>query len=122
MAGNSKNFLIPFKIINAGDMSSATLTSAVTDIRYLDNVCIQCIATGAPVGRFDVQASADYAISSTGAVVSTGNWVTMDTASIVAADDVLFDLNQLSFPFIRLLYTKTSGTGTLNAYITAKAV
>lgn len=125
MAGNSKNFLSPVKIIDAGDMSQASITSSVTDIRYLDNVSIQCIFTGTPTGSFALEGSLDY-YKINGAVQNTGTWTPITLSSTPAASgsagNILLDLNQLSFPYIRVVYTKLSGTGTLNVYISGKAV
>lgn len=120
-----KNFLPPNLIVNGGDMSQATITSDVTDIRYLDNISIQCIFTGTPTGSFALEGSLNY-YKINGAVQNTGTWTPITLSSTPAASgsagNILLDLNQLSFPYIRIVYTKTSGTGTLNVYISGKAV
>lgn len=125
MAGNSKNFLSPVKVIDAGDMSQATITSSVTDIRYLDNVSIQCIFTGTPTGSFALEGSLDY-LRVNAQVTNSGTWTPITLSSTPAASgsagNILLDLNQLSFPYIRIVYTKSSGTGVLNVYISGKAV
>lgn len=121
-----KNFLKPFKIINAGDMSTASLISSVTNIQYMDNICIELVFTGSPVGTFAVQGSADYDQDAQGVVLNAGNWVALtlspSPAATGSANSILIDMNQLSFPWMRVVYTKTSGTGTLNAYIGGKMI
>lgn len=118
-----KNFLPQFQIITAGDMSLASLTSQAVDIRYLDNISIQIIMSGAPVGTWAIQGSVSHLVSSpSNTVTSQGTWTTITTAAVSAAGDLLIDLNQASYPWIRLVYTKASGTGTANAFISAKAV
>lgn len=127
MAGNSKNALTPFHLIIDGAMS-ASITSAATNIQYLDNVSIQLnFTTSDAVGTFSVQGSLDHAANSlTNQQITAGNWVTitLPTSPVAASADnqILLDLNQLSFPWIRVVYTRSSGSGTLNAYISAKAV
>lgn len=137
-----KNTIRSFPIISAGDMSSASLTSQVTSIQYLDNIGIQFTWTGSPVGTFQVQVSADYirddstpGSSGYGQVSNTGNWipltlsywngvalVTGTTVPTSVGSPVYIDIDLMSAPWIRAVYTKSSGTGTLTAVITAKAI
>lgn len=122
-----KNVLLKYAIFSAADMSQATLTSTIVDIRYMDNVAIQLNFTGTPTGTFDVQGSVDHNVSDPSETVSAaGSWVslTLTPAPVAsgAASSVLLDLNQLSFPFIRVVYTKTGSTGTLDGYIFGKAI
>ena len=122
MAGNSKNFLPPFKIITAGDMSQASLTSTVTDIRYLDNIALQLVMTGTPTGTFAVQVSSDY--NPVTGVAGTFIPITLSPAPAATggAQNIYIDLNQLATPFIRVVYTRSAGSGTLDITITAKSV
>ena len=106
-------------------MSAASITSAVTQIQFLDNVGYQFVFTGSPVGEISIQISIDYAQDSQGVVSNAGTWTPLTlspTASVASAGNIYVDLNQLSAPWIRAVYTKTSGTGILNAYVCAKAV
>jgi len=49
----------------------------------------------------------------------TGTPISISIAS--TNDNGLFDLNQLSFPKLRLVFTRTSGTsGTINAWVSGK--
>lgn len=118
-----KNNLQVFQLITAGDMSAASLTSPVTNIQFLDNIGIQLSWTGSPVGTFTVQVSADYNQDSLGNVLAAGHWVTLTlptSPTTASGSPIYLDLNQLSAPWIRVVYTKTSGTGSLSAFITAK--
>lgn len=134
MAGR-KNNLKQFQTITNGDMSQASITSSTTDIQFLDNIGIQLNWTGAPVGNFQVQVSADHNQDLSGNVSSSGNWIPVIvsywTGSAVATgvsiptsvgSPIYLDLNQLSSPYIRIVYARTSGSGTLNAFITAKEI
>jgi hypothetical protein len=118
MAGKDK--LPVYQTIAAGDMSGS-LTSKVSDISGFDNVAVQLVWTGTPTGTFAVQGSLDY-----NPQLATGTWTALTLSSSPAAagsaSNVLLDLNQLSFPWIRVVYTAVSGSGTLNAYIAGKMV
>lgn len=120
-----KNALLKFQSVTNGDMSG-NITSAVTNIEYVDNIGLQFNFTGSPTGTFAVEVSIDYARDAQGNVTNAGNWVpiTFSSPPIAsgAAGQVYIDMNQLSAPWIRSRYAATSGTGSLNAFITAKMV
>lgn len=106
---------------------ASTITSSVTNINYLDNIGIQLNNSGSPSGAFAVQISADYAQDEFGNVQNAGNWtaLTLSPAPTVSAGSpstIYIDMNQLSAPWIRVVYTPSGGSGTLNAFITAKAI
>lgn len=125
---NTTKVLQVSQIVTAGDMSAATVTSGVADIRIFDNVGMQINFTGTPTGTFAVQGSVDYLADAFNPAVvkNAGNWtaLTLSPSPVAsgAASTILLDLNQLSFPYIRVVYTKTSGTGTLNVYVSGKSV
>lgn len=110
-----KNVLTPYHAITSGDMSANVTQSTPTNIQYLDNVSIQLNFTGTPTGTFQVQVSLDKA-----------NWIALSLSptpgATGAAGNILLDLNGLSMPWIRVAYLSTSGTGTLDAYISGKMV
>lgn len=121
--GSTKNVLPPYHAIIAQSMA-ADITSPVSNIQYLDNCMIQLNFTGTPTGTFDVQVSEDYRFQ--GDPSNTGNWVSLPLAPAPlasgSADQIVLDLNQLPGPWIRVVYSRTSGTGTLDMYITAKMI
>lgn len=130
---SQKNSLLKFKNITNGDMAQASITSAVTNIQYLDDVGLQFSWTGSPVGNFQIQVSADYSQDAQGNVLDSGHWVPLllsywNGSAFVTSVDLpaslgspyYLDLALLSAPWIRVVYTKSSGTGTLNSFITAK--
>lgn len=117
-----KNNLKTFNTIANGDLSLASITSPVTCIRFLDNIGVQANFSGAPVGVLAIQVSADHNEDELGNVIVAGQWATIASSSMTGGSPIYFDLNQLSAPYLRLVYTKTSGSGTLNAFITAKVL
>jgi hypothetical protein len=119
-----KTSITRFQVISNGS-AAGNLTSAITNIETLDNIGYQINITGSPSGTFYPQVSADYAQDNNGNVLNAGNWVslTLSPSLTVASGspNVLYaDLNQLSAPWLRLVFVQTGGTGTVNAFITAK--
>ena len=125
MADHRKLTLNYQNIVN-GDMSQASIVSAVSSIAYLDNIGVQLSWTGTPTGTFAIQVSADYQQDQNKNVTNVGNWIPLilspAPAASGAAGTAYIDLNQLSAPWIRVVYTKTSGTGTLQGFINGKSV
>ena len=123
--GSTKNILRAWQAVTNGNMAS-TITSPVTNVQFLDNVGVQLNFTGTPVGTFAVQCSADYAQDSQGVVINAGNWISLPLTptptAAGSADQIYLDLNQLSGPWMRVVYTAGSGSGTLNMYVTAKMI
>lgn len=121
----SYNLLAPFKIIDAVSMGG-NITSTPVEVKLQDNVGIQLNWSGAPVGTFDIQISSDYKVDIYGNVVNSGHWVSIPLSPSVAAagsaDSAYIDLNQMSANYVRIVYTRTSGTGSLEAWVTAKGV
>lgn len=119
------NLLFPVHVFNAASMATS-LTSPVVEIRNQDNVGIQLHWTGAPVGDFDFQISSDHAQDSQGNVTNAGNWVSLPLSPAISAagsaDDAYIDLNQMSAMYCRVVYTRTSGTGSLSGVIVAKGI
>lgn len=98
----------------SGDMSAATITSLIQKIRNVDNVCMEVAWTGTPTGTFQLFGS-----------ITGNNWGLIQLTipgPAGAAGALLLDLNQLSFPLIKLVYTKVSGTGTLVTYVGGKEI
>jgi hypothetical protein len=123
--GSTKNVLKRSQTIIQGDMS-ADITSPVTVVQYLDNISIQLNFTGTPTGTFAVQVSNDYLTDGFGVVTNAGLWVDLPlTGSPVAsgaADQIMIDINQIPMPNVRVVYTRTGGTGALDMYITGKGI
>lgn len=107
-----KNNLATYTSLSAGDMSG-NLASAVTDIRWLDNIVMYLTFTGTPTGTFAVQTSPDQV-----------NWFSLALVPSPVASgsggNHRIELNQLSDPYIRATYTASSGSGALTVVIAGK--
>lgn len=99
-------------IISSGDMSQATVTSITVKVAQMVNCAFQAVWTGSPVGIIKLQISANNGVTWTDVAGSA--------YSITTAGNVGWEYPNIGFPLIRCLYTKTSGTGTLNVYGFAK--
>lgn len=126
-----KLVLKPAHIISAQSLG-ASFTSSAMPVTQSDILGIQINYTGAPVGAFSVQASLDHAQDAQGNIQVAGNWadvylsVNGATTSSIAVpagtSPILIDIYGPSMPYFRLVYTRTSGTGTADVYLGAKRI
>ena len=117
-----KSPLLPFRVVNDNDLS-ASFTTNPTDARYQDNIMYQIVIAsgGNAVGVLDVEVSSDYDPKQ----INAGNWTDLGSAYQATIDGVgtgLIMLNQFEAVWMRLKYTRTSGTSTMNAYVSGKQV
>jgi hypothetical protein len=115
-----KNVLQPYKLIVNGNMG-ATNHSAPVKVLYTDNIGIEVAFTGTPSGVFTIEGAVieeqDIALATW---VDFGITPTMTASG--SASSFLISLNEVPYSHIRITYTRTSGTGSLNVTITAKSV
>lgn len=81
--------------------------------------------TGSPVGTFTVQGSDDYSEYADGSVKNAGTWNTLPTTPAVTASGAPGNgmIEVVTFCHaIQLVYTATSGTGTLQAIVTGSVL
>lgn len=109
-----KSIIKPYHLMVDGDMSG-NLTSDSVDVTYTDNVGFQLTFTGTPTGTFSCEGTVDEVSWSPLSFSST------PTAS-GAADTHLFNINQIPYKKLRVKYTRTSSTGTLNVYVMSKGL
>lgn len=104
-------------LIDTGSMTgTATLLSTVFNANNLDNVGLQVSWTGTPTGVLSVQCSVDAA-----------NYIDLTfnpaiTQPSGSAASYLIDLNQVPFPYVRVKYVNSSGSGTLDVWLSAKDI
>lgn len=110
----AKKTLQTHSIISSGTMTgTSVINSEVISIINLDNISLQFDWTGTPNGSFDVQVSNDnvtfHSLNIPGVPSAVG-----------VAGGFIINITQLSQPYIKAVYTNTSGTGTLNVTIFGK--
>lgn len=109
----------------SGDMSQATVISKPTITQLLSMISYDISWSGTvPVGVITVQVSNSYSQNGDGSVRNAGNWTTL---TLSAATNVsgntgngFIDVDATAGYAIRLVYTKTSGTGTLSVIVHGK--
>ena len=121
---SSRPMLTPFSVITNGDMS-ANIISAVTIVQNLSMISYDVSWTGtAPVGVMSVQVSNTYTQNADGTVRNAGNWTTLTLSAPTnvsgATGNGFIDVDATGAFAMRLVYTWTSGTATMNATISAK--
>ena len=97
-----------------GSMGGSITQTDPTNIQYMDRVGVQLSWTGTPTGDFTVEVSNDKVV---------WNELTLSVAITAAgsADDAFIDA-ETAARFFRVVYTRTSGTGTLQAHIAGKSI
>lgn len=128
---STRSNLRPQSVITSGDMSLASLTSAPTILQSLTVGSYTYSWAGtAPVGNISVEISNDYALNTDGSVKIAGTWTaiyfTLNGNSVVNAAPVsgnsgtgVIEWSSGAYA-IRTIYTKVSGTGTLQAIFNGK--
>lgn len=119
-----KNAIIQKHLVQDGDMTNPITSEPIKLIR-MDRASLHLIFTGIPTGDFAVEVSGDYRENAAGQPTAGGTWtpIALSPAPAAAgsADDIFIDLTVTAAPWVRLVYTPSAGSGTLNAYLSAKA-
>jgi hypothetical protein len=122
----------PYPVITNGDMSLTSITSKVTIVQKISMFSYSYSWVGSsPVGTLSVQVSDDYELSANGlTTINTGTWNTLTlnvggtpSTTIAVSGNTgngFVDIFQTGAYAVRTVYTKGSGTGTLQAIISGK--
>lgn len=108
-------------ILTAGPQAmTGNITSDAIYIGQSMGCCIQAVFTGSPVGSFKLQISQDQGpnetiISATQAPVVNWSDYTGSATNINGGGNFSWDVTITNSRWIRLVYTFTSGTGTLQS-------
>lgn len=98
--------------INAQDLS-VDITSDTLEVKEVNKVSVQWIWTGSsPVGTGHIQ------VSNNGT-----DWKTLSTNDTSVSGNTgndMVNLPDIAYAYLRLLYAHTSGTGSLDAYVSGK--
>jgi len=116
-SATSTAIFAPVKIISACDMSTATITSTTVDVGRTSQYSIQAVYTGSPVGSIQINASNDYPCG------GATNWTLAPPTAAVAvsaAGNNMWNVSYGNYNCLQVVYTKTSGSGTLNVIYGSK--
>lgn len=111
-------------MMSAGDMSTASLTTIGLDIQQLYSYAIGAVFSGTMAGTFVLQVSSDIVLMAPGSdpAANVINWYdyTDSAVSISEGGNYLWNVNPAGYRWVRLKYTKSSGTGSLSVYFDGK--
>jgi len=96
------------KIIDAGSMA-ANLSSSVVSLSEVSGYCIHAVYTGAPVGTLFIEGSCDGS-----------NFSTIASNAISGASQYFSNQSGVFYPYVRVRYAFTSGTGSLTVRCSIK--
>lgn len=128
---SSRPLLAPQSVITNGDMTT-TLTSLPTVIQNVSMPSYALSWTSSSIsGKAAIQVSNDFSTGSPNKAANAGTWTTVplsvngSTVQYVTINTdnstAFIDLALLSAYAVRLVYSPTSGTGTLQAVISGKS-
>lgn len=111
-------------------MSSTTTTASLPiDVIDLEGYSIQAtfgtLAAAGVTGSFKLQASCDRADQRSAANVVVSNWtdVSGSTQAVMtsgSSNSVMWNVSGVYYPWLRLVYTNTAGSGSLSARFSGK--
>lgn len=117
-----KNYLHKQVFTNATMTGTSVNTSLITEIRGFDNISYEADFSGTPTGTFSVQVSNSYDPITNPNATFVILPITPTPVASGSSGVLGIDINQSGFQWIKLVYTNTSGLGTLNAYVSGKAL
>jgi len=113
--GQGKAALYPNRIATGGSMGANYFGPSV-NVQYLDNIYFVLKFTGNPTGTFAIQGSGDGGL--------TWQDIRLLTSPVASgsADQIGIEINQAPMPLLRVAYTRISGTGAIEIWVTAKGL
>lgn len=116
-------------IINGVSMA-ASINGPATVIQRLPGISYDISWTGSPVGTFSVEVSNTVVLGPNGSVIQAGNWYVIPSAALVGSLPVpsgspgngFIDVIGTEAYAVRIIYTATSGTGSLTVVAAAKVL
>lgn len=109
---------------------AATITGPATNINGIPGISYDIVWAGSPVGVFSVQVSNSHIQDTQGNILVAGSWNTLPVANFTGTYPVpagsagfgFLDVYGTEAAWVRLLYTATSGTGTLTVIPAGKVL
>lgn len=114
-------------IVDAGDMSLASITSDTINLENILYLAVQAVWTGTPTGTIKLQGSCDTGTTIAGNTDGDGvsNWTDIASATLSPAGSAssgFIELKETGIKWVRLVYTKSGGSGSLTSRFNAKGI
>ncbi len=123
MSGTSNVYFKADLLLDAGNMAGS-LVSKGFDLQEVDTYAIQAAYSGSPNGTLKLQISLDIVEagpeSDPAANVVNWNDYTYSALNIASAGGFIWKIDKGPERWVRLIYTRNSGSGTLNVNVTGK--
>ena len=103
-------------VTSSGDLSQATVTIGPVDLRSIPAAALQLAWTGSPVGTLQLQGTTGQPTNSSTAQTNSwpGPWSPVGTAvGTSGINNYTWDITSTGLSAVQVVYTRTSGTGTI---------
>lgn len=94
---------VKYILVNGASMA-ADVTSAAQDLSFYWVFSMQAVFTGSPVGSIELQASNDNVTFTT---------ISGTNTAVSAASNIMWNVENAGYKYVRVFYDATSGTGSL---------
>ena len=98
-------------VLLTGASMGADFESGPINVAAYIGMSIQAIYTGSPVGSLVIQASG--AVTNRAADIDASSWIDIGNDAVSAAGTSLFNIRTPFYKWLRVVYRRTSGTGTV---------
>lgn len=109
-----------FTLIDNVAMTS-DIDSTPIELNSIVLLSLQAVWTGSPVGVLNLQAT-NYPSNQSSNIVTTWTNITLSDVDINGPSNTLYNLSEMGYNRLRLVYTRTSGTGTLTVTANGKGM
>lgn len=121
----SRSRIVSAQIFTDAAMTGTSVeTSKEIDVTQAEIAAIELVWTGTPVGTFQIQATVQvFGGGAAGGTGAGGTWqdiISPAPAASGSSGQHLINISDMGFSKLRVRYTNSSGTGTLNGHITVK--
>lgn len=110
---------VALAMTSSGDLSQATVTIGPLDVRWTPAAAIQLAWTGSPVGTLQLQGTTGQPSTSNSSHTNTwpGPWTPMGSPVSLpltgSGTSYIWDIVSTGLSAVQIVYTRTSGTGTV---------
>ena len=110
-----------YYVVENGDMSADIISSAL-DLSFVRFGSIHAVFTGSPNGSLSLEFSNDIIEVGSDPSSAVVNWTAYSGSSysLSSSGQYMFNISNMGYRWLRLVYTATSGSGVLNAIAAVK--